>query len=77
MFRKLFRFKIIKNGNIIEAYLDERLDFKTNMKMLDEIVDEDLHKFEIFDPNKKIFLNKDIRIADYFFGNFALLYIFN
>jgi len=77
MFRKLFRFKIIKNGNIIEAYLDERLDFKTNMKMLDEIVDEDLHKFEIFDPNKKIFLKKDIRIADYCFGNFALLYIFN
>ena len=76
MHQKLMRFKIIKDDRVFEAYLDERLSFLENFKMLVHIVDYDLDGFMVYDPKKKIFLDNDIPIEVFNINSFKLMYLF-
>lgn len=76
MYEKLMRFKIIKDDRVFDAFLDERLSFIDNFKMLVHISDYDLDGFKVYDPNKKIFLNTSIPIEEFNIGNYMMMYLF-
>ena len=77
MHKVMIRFRIVKNGDIIETALDERLSFNDNFVMLREISDVELNRFEIYDPHKKIFLDRNIPLHSFGFNSFVLLHVFN
>lgn len=70
------RFKVIKDGRVFDAYLDERLSFLDNFKMLVHISDFDLDGFRVYDPIKKIFLNNNIPIEDFNIKSYKMMYLF-
>lgn len=76
MYEKLIRFKIIKDNRIIETYLDERLSFNDNLKMLANITDFCVEGFQVYDPNKKVFLDNEIPIEVFNINSFMLMYLF-
>ena len=75
MYEVLFRLKFIKSNRVIECVFDERLSFKDNFRLLKELtkINDD---FEIYDPDKKIFLKKEIPIREFGISRFMLLYVF-
>lgn len=77
MNKVLLRLEIAKNNRILEVYLDSRLSFEDNFKLLTNIVDiKDLDRYRIYDANKGIFLKKDIPISEFaikYFMSFKLL----
>ena len=76
MHRLKVRMKDVKSSMIIEAALDERLSFRDNFKLLDEMLEISLESAQVYDPYKKIFLDRNIVIADFHFGSFILLHLF-
>lgn len=76
MYRKLMRFRIIKDDRVFDAYLDERLSFSDNFKLLVHISDFDLDGFKVFDPNKRIFLNENIPIEEFNINSYMMCYLF-
>ncbi len=70
------RFRIVKNSHIIETSLDERLSFKDNLRILSEICDEKIIDAEVYDPMKRIFLDKEVPISSFSFQYFVSLYLF-
>ena len=73
----LIRFRFIARDMTIECVLDERLSFKENFSLLQQISDIDCRKIVIYDPEKKIFLKEDLPIKEFNIGRFILLYVFN
>ncbi len=73
----LIRFKIVKSGKIIEARLDERLSFSSNLRYLSELAGEDLSEAKVFDPYKKIFLDRNIVLARFSIRRFITLHLFS
>ena len=75
MYEVLFRLKFIKSNRVIECVFDERLSFNDNFRLLKELtkINDD---FEIYDPDKKIFLKKEIPIREFGISRFMLLYVF-
>lgn len=71
------RLKMVRNGRIIEVWLDERLSFNDNFAMLKDMTEEDLDDVRVYDPLKKIFLDRNVPLADYGFRGFMKLHIFN
>ena len=71
------RLKMVRNGRIIEVWLDERLSFNDNFAMLKDMTEEDLDDVRVYDPPKKIFLDRNVPLADYGFRGFMILHIFN
>lgn len=61
----LLRFRIVSNNQIVEVYLDDRLSFKDNFKMLN--LNENYH---IYDSNKKIFIREDLPIKEFHITRF-------
>ena len=51
MHKVMIRFRIVKNGDIIETALDERLSFNDNFVRLREISNVELNRFEIYERN--------------------------
>ena len=72
----LIRFVIVKNGKIIEASLDERLSFRNNLRHLGELAGEDLSQASVYDPYKKIFLDRNIVLAKFNISRFITLHLF-
>lgn len=76
MYEKLVRFKIIKNDDILEALLDERLSFIDNLRLLNNLVNINTNNIRIYDPIKKIFLNSKIPIKEFYINSFMIIYLF-
>lgn len=76
MYEVLIRFKIVKDDRYIEVCFDSRLSFKDNLKILSEIINDDLSNMEIYDPIKKMFLDKEIPIGDFNISYFISLQLF-
>ena len=76
MHEKLIRFKIIKDDRVVETYLDERLSFDENIKLLANITDFDTDGFKVYDPDKKVFLDNKIPIEVFNINSFILMYLF-
>lgn len=76
MYDKLMRFKIIKDDRVFDAYLDERLSFIDNFKMLMNISDYDIDDCMVYDPTKKIFLDNNIPIEIFNINDYKIMYLF-
>lgn len=76
MYEKLMRFKIIKDERVFDAYLDERLSFVDNFKMLMHISDFDIDDCRVYDPAKKVFLDNKIPIREFNINDFKIMYLF-
>ena len=70
------RFRIVKNSRIIEASFDERLSFKDNLRLLSEICDEEIGNAEIYDPVKRIFLDKEVPLSSFSIQYYVSFYLF-
>ena len=70
------RFRIVKNSHILEASFDGRLSFKDNLKILSEICDEEIGDAEVYDPMKKIFLDKEVPLSSFSINYYVSLYLF-
>ena len=77
MHKLLIRFKLVKNNKVIEAYLDNRLSFKENIEMLNSALDESIGDFYVYDPNKKVFLDRNIPLCNFNITSFMILYLFS
>ena len=71
------RFRIVRTGEILEVCFDIRLSFIQNMELLnqaDRVVADD---FRVYDPHKKIFLDRNIPLSEFHlerFMSFCLFY---
>lgn len=76
MHEKLMRFKVIKDDRVFDAFLDERLSFLDNFKMLVHISDYDIDGCMVYDPYKKIFLNNEIPIEEFNINEYKMMFLF-
>ena len=60
----------------MEVSFDERLSFRENLEILSEICEENVSAAQIYDPIKRIFLNRDIPLSTFSFQYFVFLYLF-
>ena len=72
----LVRLVIMKNKRVIEAYLDQRLSFQENFVYLEQLIQEDLSKAIVYDPNKKLFLDEKVPLKEFKISYFMLLDLF-
>lgn len=72
----LIRFKLIKDNRVLDVFVDERLNFKANYKLLSNIVEIDRFDYKVYDPNKKIFLDNEVPIEEFNINSYLLLYLF-
>lgn len=72
----LLRFEIVKNNRVIEVYLDSRLSFSNNFKLLANIIEiKDIDEYLVYDANKGIFLDRNVPICNFdikYFMSFKL-----
>ena len=73
----LLRLVVMRNGKVIEAYLDQRLSFQENFTHLQQLTCEDLCGAIVYDPNKKLFLDETIPLKEYRISCFMLLELFH
>ena len=66
----MIRFKIIKNDECIEVKFDDRLSFKDNLKLLENIYKRNLTDLNVYDQNKGIFLDMNIPINNFEINSF-------
>ncbi len=76
MYELLIRFRLIKSSDIYEVIFDSRLSFEENFVLLKKIINIDLAKYRVYDFNKKIFLKRDVSLAEFNFDRFVQLYLF-
>ena len=76
MYEVLIRFKIVKDDRYIEVSFDSRLSFKDNLKILSEMLNDDLNNMKVYDPIKKLFLDIDIPIGEFNISYFISLQLF-
>ena len=76
MYEKLLRFKVIKDDRVFDAFLDERLSFLDNFRMLVHISDYDIDGCMVYDPYKKIFLNNKIPIEEFNINEYKMMFLF-
>lgn len=77
MHKIMVRFKIVKDNRIIETCLDKRLSFIENIDLLNNILDEKVNDFYVYDPNKRIFLDKNIPLYEFAITSFMIFYLFS
>ena len=73
----LIRFRKIKENEVMEVCFDERLSFKENLTLLKQINNEDHLKGRIYDPIKRVFLNRDVAISEFGFKGIVCLHLFD
>ncbi|MBQ6334788.1 MAG: hypothetical protein IJI46_06960 [Erysipelotrichaceae bacterium] len=76
MHRILVRIKNVKSNQTFEAYFDERLSLKDNLLLLEELCETGLSQALVYEPNKKIFLDRNIPLKDFGSNGFISLDIF-
>ena len=76
MHKVLVRFKIIKNDEIIDVYLDDRLNLIDNLSIISSLIKIDMKNVKVYDPHKGIFLNRHLPIREFNINSYLLLYLF-
>ena len=76
MHKVLLCFKVIRTGKILEVCFDDRLSFEENFRMLEKISETGFRKLIIYDPIKKIFLDRTIPLSEFNLKTLALFYLF-
>lgn len=75
MHEVMIRFKLVRLNRIIEVSLDRRLSFSENLRYLEELEDLKLEGSEIYDPYKKVFLDRDLPLERFEIGYFITLHL--
>lgn len=71
MYKVLLRFSFARNNKVIEVYFDERLSFKDNFKLLNNLIEiPNINNLKIYDKNKHMFLRTDISIKEFNINSF-------
>ncbi len=60
----------------IEVRFDRRLSFRENFSLLKQMIKRDYEEAEVYDPDKKIFLDRNIPLAEYELTGFVRLHLF-
>ncbi len=71
-----FRFSEAVSGQSIEVYLDERLSFRQNLLLLKSLYGKDYTEALIYDPYKKVFLDRNTVLSEFAFEGFVSLKLF-
>ena len=69
------RFTDIIRRETFEVRFDSRLPFRDNFSILSQMLGKDYGEAEIYDPDKKIFLDRNIPLAEYGFAGFIRLHL--
>ena len=76
MYKLLVRFLLVHNNQVIEVYLDKRLSFNENLKIIKDLIELDKDEFYIYDPIRKIFLDRNISLSSFKIETFRMFYLF-
>jgi len=76
MHKVLVRFLLVKNREVIETNLDERLSFKENLAILDKLLNLNIKECLVYDDSKKLFLDKNIPISNFKINYFVCFYLY-
>lgn len=76
MYKIMIRLRMIKDNTVIETIFDSRLSFLDNMKLLNRISDYQIDDFAIYDPNKKLFLDRNSPVALFNINSFMMFDVF-
>ncbi len=60
----------------VEVRFDSRLSFRENFALLKQMLGRDYENADVYDPDKKIFLDRNISLAEYGFSGFVCLHLF-
>ena len=77
MHEVMIRFRLVQSGRIIECLMDDRLDLKENLAILSDLTGEDISGSLVYDPIKKIFLDRNIPLSSFNMDYFMMLYLFS
>ena len=77
MHRVSVRLKDVKDSWIVEAYFDERLSLLENLAILEELCGKKVKDRKVYDPNKRIFLDRNIPLKEFVLNGMVLLELFN
>ncbi|MBR4470855.1 MAG: hypothetical protein IKS54_06055 [Erysipelotrichaceae bacterium] len=75
MYKTIIRLKEVRTSSIIEAAFDTRLSFSENFTLLGQLLEIDLTNAQVYDPNKKIFLDRNIALSEFGFSRFIFLHL--
>ena len=67
------RFKIVKEKRSIEVKFDSRLSFTENFRLMNY---QNLDKLRVYDPNRKIFLDRNVPIGEMHISGFMTFYLY-
>ncbi len=70
------RLFLVMEGESVEVLLDRRLSWKENLKILGELLDQELEEMEGMDPLRKIFLDKEIPLDRFHLPSFPTFFLF-
>lgn len=73
----LIRFRKIRENELMEVRFDERLSFHDNLRLLKEINNEDHLNARIYDPIKRIFLDRNVPLSSFGFKGTVSLHLFD
>lgn len=78
MNKVLLNFKIVKINCYLEVVFDSRLSFLENFKELIGLYEYeiDLDSLSIYDPYKKVMLDLDKPLDNFYFGSYRFLMIY-
>ena len=60
----------------VEVSFDSRLSFRDNFLLLKQMIGKDYSSAEVYDPDKKIFLDRNIPLSEFEFAGFVRLHLF-
>jgi hypothetical protein len=60
----------------VEVRFDRRLSFRENFSLLKQMIKRDYEEAEVYDPDKKIFLDRNIPLSEFEFAGFVRLHLF-
>jgi len=76
MHKILIRLKIIKENRIIDVRMDNRLSLIDNLSFIGFLAGISFKDSYIYDPNKKIFLDRNIPLSQFDIRDYMMLYLF-
>ena len=71
-----FRLTDVVRRETFEVRFDSRLSFRNNFSILSQMIGKDYSEAEIYDPDKKIVLDRNIPLTEYEFAGFIRLHLF-
>ncbi len=77
MHKVAVRFRFVKDGQIVECLLDERLSLAKNLQVLLRLLKKEAGELLVYDPQKKIFLDTGAPLRSFAVDHFISLYLFD